>query len=98
MSTLVQKDIYQSLHLLRFLQQWIDDLEIREEQIARQIVRLIPAQCPFAREVRLFGRVILRIPALCKLNPLYEQLMGLRFRALCFLADQYGEDIANHCT
>ena len=73
-------------------------MEIQEEQIARRIVKLIPAQCPFAREIRLFGQVILRIPALCKLNPLYEQLMALRFRALCFLAEQCGEDITPYCT
>lgn len=77
----------------QFLQQWLEGLEIREEQIARRIVKLIPAQCPFEREIQMFGRVIFKIPALCKFNPLYEQLVGLRFRALCFLADSCGEDI-----
>ncbi len=32
-----------------------------------------------------------------KLNPLYEQLIGLRFRALTFLADVCGEDITGYC-
>jgi hypothetical protein len=83
---------------LQILQKWIDALEIREEQLARRILKLIPAQCPFAREIRFLDRVILRIPALCKLNPVYEQLVSLRFRALCFLADQCGEDVTQYCT
>jgi hypothetical protein len=87
-----------SLFLLKSLQQRIESFEIDEEQLARRIVKLIPASCPFAREVRVFGQVILRIPALCKLNPLYEQLMALRFRAMSFLADNCGEDITSYCT
>ncbi len=78
----------------RFFQQWLENIEIKEKQTARHIVKLIPAQCPFAREIRGFGKVLFRIPPLCKLNPCYEQLVGLRFRALCFLADCCGEDIA----
>jgi hypothetical protein len=88
MTTLTQNHSRQYLYPLRLVQQWLDNLEIREERVARLIVKLIPAQCPFAREVCLFGRVILRIPPLCKINPLYEQLMILRFRALCFLVEQ----------
>ncbi|MGL5940798.1 MAG: Mo-dependent nitrogenase C-terminal domain-containing protein [Waterburya sp.] len=87
-----------SLNPWQFCQKWLDQLEIQEEQMARRIVKLIPAQCPFAREIQVFGRVILRIPALCKFNPLYEQLIGLRFRALCFLADVCGEDITPYCS
>jgi Mo-dependent nitrogenase C-terminus len=98
MPTLTQQNKDRSLSVLQPLKQWIEATQIDEEQLARRIVKLIPATCPFAREVRLFGRVILRIPALCKLNPLYEQLMTLRFRALCFLANQCGEDITSYCT
>jgi len=98
MPMLTQTDRYQSLSVLHSLRQWIEKLEINEERLARRIVKWIPATCPFAREVYLFGRVIFRIPALCKLNPLYEQLMTLRFRALCFLADHCGEDITCYCT
>ncbi len=81
-----------------FFQQWLENIEIKKEQTARQIVKLIPAQCPFAREIKAFGRVVLRIPPLCKLNPCYEQLITLRFRALCFLADYCGEDITPYCS
>ena len=93
MNTLVNNHNKKSLNPWYFLQKWLEGLEIQEESIARWIVQLIPSQCPFEREIRVFGRVILKIPALCKLNPLYEQLVGLRFRALCFLADSCGEDI-----
>ena len=82
----------------RFFQQRLENIEVKKEQTARHIVKLIPAQCPFAREVRIFKKVVFRIPPLCKLNPCYEQLIGLRFRALCFLADCCGEDITPYCS
>jgi hypothetical protein len=40
-----------------------------------------------------FGRKLAHIPPLCKLNPLYEQLVGLRFRSMCYLVDECGEAI-----
>ncbi|MBD2553286.1 Mo-dependent nitrogenase C-terminal domain-containing protein [Limnothrix sp. FACHB-881] len=79
--------------LLQFLRDSIDRIEIRDREMALLIYRLIPSQCPFARDVKLFGRLLFRIPPLCKLNPLYEQLMGLRFRATCYLVDQCGIDL-----
>lgn len=82
---------------LQPVRQWLDTLEIRDMQLARQICRAIPAQCPFERDVKLFGRTLFHIPPLCKLNPLYEQFVGLRFRALCYLADDCGEDISQFC-
>ena len=98
MRTLIQNHKQKSKNPWQFFQQWLERLEIKEEQTARRIVKLIPSQCPFAREIKAFGRVIIRIPALCKFNPLYEQLIGLRFRALCFLADSCGEDITPYCS
>jgi hypothetical protein len=85
------------LHLLHPVQEWLDHLEIRDRAVAHRLAKLIPAQCPFERDIFWFGRCIVRIPPLCKLNPLYEQLVGLRFRALCCLADQWGEDISHYC-
>lgn len=82
---------------LQLLKQWLEQLEIHDRKIAHRIARLIPAQCPFERDITFFGRVIAHIPPLCKLNPLYEQLVGLRFRALCYLADEWGEDISAYC-
>ena len=84
-------------NFLQPLGQWLDQIEIHNPRIARFIVSLIPAQCPFERELSLFGHKIAHIPPLCKLNPFYEQLVGLRFRALCFLADECGEDIQSYC-
>lgn len=98
MTTSIQNPKHKLKNPLQFLQQQLDRLQIEEEHTARRIVKLIPAQCPFAREIKMFGRVIIRIPALCKFNPLYEQLIGLRFRALCFLADSCGEDITPYCS
>ncbi len=76
--------------VLNPIRQWLEQVEIQDEKTAKLIARLIPAQCPFAREIKLFGYQLGQIPPLCKLNPLYDQLMGLRFRCLCFLADHHG--------
>ncbi len=78
--------------LLEPVREWLDQMQIHDPKIARFLCRMIPAQCPFERDVVLFGRKIVHIPPMCKLNPLYEQLVGLRFRALSYLADQ-GEDL-----
>jgi hypothetical protein len=83
--------------LLQPVRQWLDNVEIRDPKVARLISRLIPAQCPFERDVSLFGRTVAHIPPLCKFNPLYDQFVGLRFRSLCFLVDQCGEDIQSYC-
>lgn len=75
----------------------LDDLEVEDPRLARFLCKLIPSQCPFERDVKLFGHKVVHIPPLCKLNPLYEQLVGLRFRALCYLADDLGEDVSEYC-
>ena len=93
-----QKQFTQSqVDLLQPLRQWLDSLEIQNRKLAKFIAKLIPAQCPFERDVILLGRKIAHIPPMCKLNPLYDQLVGLRFRALCYLVDQCGEDIQSYC-
>jgi hypothetical protein len=92
-----QKNMRRKVDLLQPLRQWIDALEIQNRKVARFIAKLIPAQCPFERDIVLFGRRIAHIPPMCKLNPLYDQFIGLRFRALCYLVDQCGEDIQSYC-
>lgn len=82
------------LNALRPVRKWLDGLEIDDPNVARFLCKMIPAQCPFERDVKLFGHKIVHIPPLCKLNPLYEQLVGLRFRALSYLADDCGEDVS----
>lgn len=83
--------------LLQPLRHWLDSLEIQNRELARFIAKMIPAQCPFERDIIFFGRKIAHIPPMCKLNPLYDELVGLRFRALCYLADVCGEDIQSYC-
>lgn len=79
------------------VREWLDGMEIHDPRVARFICKMIPSQCPFERDVVLFGHKIVHIPPMCKLNPLYEQLVGLRFRALSYLADERGEDISPYC-
>ncbi len=83
--------------LLYPLRRWLDSLEIHNRKLAQLIAKLIPAQCPFERDIIIFGRKVAHIPPMCKLNPLYEQFVCLRFRALCYLVDQCGEDIQSYC-
>lgn len=83
--------------LLQPLRQWMDGLEVRDRDLAHQLCKMIPSQCPFERDVKLLGRTLFHIPPMCKLNPLYEEVVGLRFRALCYLADECGEDITAYC-
>ncbi|MDG2615346.1 Mo-dependent nitrogenase C-terminal domain-containing protein [Thermoleptolyngbya sichuanensis XZ-Cy5] len=82
---------------LQPLRQWLNNIEISSEAQARRICQAIPARCPFEREVRVLGKTILRIPPLCKLNPVYEEVVALRFRALCYLADECRVDVTPYC-
>ncbi len=85
------------IHPLEPMRHWLDGMEVHDPKVAKFLCRLIPPQCPFERDITLFGRKIVHIPPLCKLNPLYDQLVGLRFRALTYLADECKEDITPYC-
>ncbi|WRH68783.1 MAG: Mo-dependent nitrogenase C-terminal domain-containing protein [Planktothrix sp. GU0601_MAG3] len=82
---------------LRPVRHWLESIKIQDPQLAHRLCKLIPAQCPFERNITVRGRVVVRIPPLCKLNPFYEELVYLRFQALCYLADECGEDISAYC-
>jgi len=82
---------------LNLLRQWLEAIEIHNPKLARFLCKMIPAQCPFERDIKLFGRLCFHIPPLCKLNPLYDQVVDIRFRCLCFLADECNEDITAYC-
>lgn len=93
MNSIVPKNPHFSL--LQPLKNWLDNFSIDRLELAYSICKLIPAQCPFEREIYLGDRKLFHIPPLCQLNPLYEELVSLRFRALCYLADECGEDISH---
>lgn len=80
--------------VLHPVREWLDHMDVHDPKVARLLCKVIPSQCPFERDITLFGRKLVHIPPLCKLNPLYEQLVGLRFRALSYLADDCGEDVS----
>ena len=83
--------------ILKPMRQWLDRVEVGNPKLAHRLCKLIPAQCPFERDVKFLGRTLFHIPPLCKLNPLYEEVVGLRFRAICYLADECGEDVTPYC-
>lgn len=86
-----------ALDLLYPLRQWLNQFEVQDASIAHLICRVVPVQCPFERDIYLFDRKVAHIPPMCKLNPLYEEVVALRFRALCYLADECGEDVRCYC-
>ncbi|MBF2048642.1 nitrogenase [Leptolyngbya sp. NK1-12] len=79
--------------LLHPIRQRLEAIEISDPQTARSLCKLIPARCPFERQIKLFDYTLVRIPPLCKLNPFYDQIVNLRFKSLVYLADQCGEDV-----
>jgi hypothetical protein len=85
-----------NIDILFPLRRFVDDLQIHNAKFARLIATVIPCCCPFERDINLFGRTLFHIPSLCKLNPLYDELIALRFRALSYLADDRGEDISRY--
>ncbi|MEG3910406.1 Mo-dependent nitrogenase C-terminal domain-containing protein [Microcoleus sp. w2-18bC1] len=84
-------------NVLQPVKDWLDGWEIHDPKLAHFVCKIIPPQCPFERDIVLFGRKIVHIPAMCQINPLYEQLVGMRFRALCYLADECKEDVSSYC-
>ena len=81
---------------LKPVRQGLDGLDIQDPEVARFLCKMIPSQCPFERDITLFGKKVVHIPPMCKLNPLYEQLVGLRFKALSYLADDCKEDVSSY--
>ena len=85
------------IDILSPVRKWLDNIEVKDRAIAHRICKSIPSQCPFEREIKLLGHTLLRIPPMCKLNPLYNEIISLRFRAICYLADVCGEDVSVYC-
>jgi Mo-dependent nitrogenase C-terminus len=79
------------------IRQWLESIEIKNVKLAHSLCKLIPSQCPFERDIMVFGKKLFHIPPMCKLNPFYEEVVGLRFKALCYLADECGEDVSAYC-
>jgi hypothetical protein len=79
---------------LKSIRHWLNSIRVQDRDFAHLLCKLIPAQCPFERDITLFGKTLLHIPPLCKLNPLYDEVVYLRFRAMSYLADECGEDVS----
>lgn len=85
-----------SIDVLHPVKDWLEGMDVKDPRLAKFVCKVIPPQCPFERDINLFGRKIGHIPPLCKLNPLYEQFTMLRFRALSYLADECDEDVTKY--
>jgi len=81
--------------LLRSVRHWLDALEVREPGLLDYCASSSQLS-PFERDIKLFGRKVFHMPPLCKLNPLYEQLAGLRFRSMLLWKElQIGRVLCN---
>jgi hypothetical protein len=83
-----------SIDLFYPLRLWVDSIEVNNSKFAHFLCHLIPCTCTFERDLTIWGRTF-HIPALCKLNPLYNEVIKLRLRALTYLED-CGEDISQY--
>jgi len=77
---------------LRPLRCWLDQIQVTNRQFAHLICRVIPSRCPFERDIA-FGGCTVHIPALCQINPVYNEIVSLRLRALTYLTDICGEEV-----
>ncbi len=85
------------IDVLAPVRRWLNALEIHNVTFAKWLCKIIPTKCYFERNIKLWGDAfIIRIPPLCKLNPLYEEIVLLRFHALSYLADECGLDITTY--
>ena len=96
-STVSPASVRSTFDLWKPLRRWLDRIDVQNAKLAHSICKLIPAQCPFERDITVFGHTLFHIPPMCKLNPVYDQVVALRFRALCYLADVCGEDVTPYC-
>jgi hypothetical protein len=81
--------------IFRPLRRLVDGIPVKNNRLAHLICRVIPCCCPFERDINLFGRTF-HIPAICQINPLYNEVVALRFRALSYLVDECGEDVTQY--
>jgi hypothetical protein len=58
-----------NLDLFRPLRQWVSHLRVETPRRARKVAELIPAQCPFERDIVLYGRSIAHIPPPVQAQP-----------------------------
>ncbi|MBK1989457.1 Mo-dependent nitrogenase C-terminal domain-containing protein [Sphaerospermopsis aphanizomenoides BCCUSP55] len=84
-----------SFDILSPLRRLVNGIQIKNPRLAHQICQVIPCCCPFERDINLFGRTF-HIPAICQINPLYNEVVALRFRALSYLVDECGEDVTKY--
>ncbi|WP_375511857.1 Mo-dependent nitrogenase C-terminal domain-containing protein [uncultured Nostoc sp.] len=84
-------------NLLSKIRYQLESVEIHDYHLAKLLCKVIPSNCPFERTVTVFGRTLFQIPPLCKINPLYEQIVALRFKCLLYLVNECGEDARKYC-
>jgi hypothetical protein len=81
--------------LLGGIRDLLDAVSFHDIATALVVVKRIPGACPFERSIEWRGKLLLTIPPLCKLNPLFPEIQGLRYRALSYLAEE-GVDVSSY--
>lgn len=78
---------------MNYIHSLINNIGITNSRFAHLLCTIIPPTCPIERDISFFGHYLFHIPPMCQLNPFYEDLISLRFKALTYLAD-HQEDIS----
>jgi hypothetical protein len=50
------------IDVLHPVREWLDRLAINDPKLARLLYKVIPGQCPFERDIILFGRKLRTFP------------------------------------
>lgn len=61
----------------------IIDKLARENSTVKNFIRNLPSKCPFERQYWFKDTLVVYVPALCKFNPLFTQLMRLKAELCC---------------
>jgi hypothetical protein len=65
----------------------IEKLALNNTRVGEFIANL-PSKCPFERQYWIGDRLIMYVPALCKFNPFFRQLMRLKVRLMVDSANE----------
>ena len=66
-----------------------------EKEWAADFIKSLPSKCPFERQFWIGETLIMFVPALCRFNPLFRQLMRLKVKLLSTTEENSSEKIKN---
>ena len=68
------------LEPLKPVQEWLDHLDVEDPRLAKFLCKMSPPQCPFERDIQLFGHKVVHIPPMCKVQKCSQKMGQICFR------------------